>query len=260
MLDHAAPSEVRGNLSAYARRLYRKRYKQLGWRARGGDSSDTKLLRQAVIQFMVMDVRDREARSRAARLGRSYAGYRTKANQAVVDPQLAGLVIAAAVQQGGEGLFEHLLGLLGSSTDATERSRILSALGHAEDPILSARALDLSLDPSVRVNEIGQLLGAQFRNSRTRDRAWTWLTEHFDALTDRSGTDAGGWMPWYAASFCSEEAAAEVQRFFEPRVAELGGGPRNLAGAVEAISLCAQKAANYRPDVEQTFGPRYQPH
>ena len=63
-------------------------------------------------------------------------------------------------------------------------------------------------------------------------------------------------MPWYAASFCSEGAAAKVQGFFEPRVAELAGGPRNLAGAVEAIALCAEKARIYGPGVEQAFGPR----
>jgi alanyl aminopeptidase len=256
MIHHAAPPEVRGKVKAYASRLYRKRYEHLGWRARRDDSSDTKLLRQAVIQFMVMDVRDPEARARAARLGRSYMGYRSKANQAVVDPQLAGLVLATAIQEGGEGVFEHVLGLLDSSTDATERNRILSALGNAEDAILSARALDLTLDPRLRVNEIGQLLGAQFRNPQTRDRAWTWFTEHFDALTARSGAAQGGEMPWYAASFCSEEAAAEVYQFFEPRVAELTGGPRNLAGAVEAISLCAEKANIDGPGVERAFASR----
>jgi len=256
MMRNAAPPELQGAVATYASRLYRKRYKQLGWQARRRDSSDTKLFREAVIRFMVMDVRDREARTRAARLGRAYVGYRTKANQALVDPQLADLVLATAVQESGEGLFDHLLVRLDSSTDATARNRVLSALGHAEDPTLSARALDLSLDPRLRVNEIGQLLRAQFDNPRTRDRAWTWLTEHFDELTARLGTARGGAMPWYAASFCSEEAAAEVQGFFEPRVAELAGGPRNLAGAVEAIALCAEKARIYEPGVEEEFSPR----
>jgi alanyl aminopeptidase len=256
MIRNAAPPELRGNVTSYASRLYRKRYKQLGWQARRRDSSDTKLLREAVIRFMVMDVRDQEARTRAARLGRAYAGYRTKSKEVVVDPQIAGLVLAAAVQESGAGLFDHLLVRLDSSSDATTRNRVLSALGHAEDPVLSARALDLSLDPRLRVNEIGQLLRGQFHNPRTRERAWAWLTEHFDELTARFGTSRGGGMPWYAASFCSEEAAAEVQRFFEPRVAELAGGPRNLAGVVEAISLCAKKARVYAPGVEQVFGAR----
>jgi alanyl aminopeptidase len=205
---------------------------------------------------MLMDVRDEEARGRAARLGRAYAGYRTKENRAIVDPQLAGLVLATAVQESGNGFFEHLLDLLDSSNDATTRNRILSALGHAESQALAARALDLSLDPRLRVNEIGHLMRTQFHNPRTRDRAWTWLTEHFDELTARFGASRGGGMPWYTASFCSEEAAAEVQRFFEPRVAELTGGPRNLAGAVEAISSCAERARTHRPSVERAFSSR----
>jgi len=253
MIHNAAPPSLRGSVTSYARRLYRRHYDQLGWRARRDDSSDTKLLREAVIRFMVMDVRDPEARARAARLGRRYAGYRTKAKPAVVDPQLAGLVLSTAVQESGVGLFEHLLTLLDSSTDATARNRVLTALGHAEDPILCERALRLALDPRIRVNEIGQLLRGQFRNPRTRERAWTWLITHFDELTVRFGASRGGGMPWYAASFCSEAAAAKVQEFFEPRVAELAGGPRNLAGAVEAIALCAEKAQVYRPGVVQAF-------
>ncbi len=253
MINDAAPPNQRGHVTSYAGRLYRERYEKLGWRARPGDSSDTKLLRDAVLRFMVMDVRDREARIRAARLGRTYTGYRTQAKRDIVDPQLAGLALATAVQEGGEGLFEHLVDLLGSSMDATARSRILSALGHAEDPALSTRALDLTLDPQLRVNEISKLLGTQFRNPRTRERAWGWLTKHFDELAARFGRSQLGGTPWYTASFCTEEAAAKVQRFFEPRVAALTGGPRNLAGAVETISLCAEMANLYRPGVERAF-------
>jgi alanyl aminopeptidase len=133
---------------------------------------------------------------------------------------------------------------------------MLSALGYAEDPELSERTLDFALDPRVRVNEIDQLLRPQFRNPRTRERAWQWLTEHFDALAARYGSSQVGGMPWYAASFCTDEAAAEVQHFFEPRVANLTGGPRNLAGAIEAITLCAEKVRVYRPGIERAFAPR----
>lgn len=253
MIYEAAPAEIQDEVRAYARQLYRRRYQQLGWRARTTDSSDIKLLRETLIRFMVMDVRDPQARDRAARLGRAYAGYRTKERREVVDPQLAGLVLAAAVQKGDEGFFDHLLGVLTESTDATTRNRTLSALGHAEEPALSARALDLALDPRLRVNEVTIVLGPQFRNPRTRQKAWEWLTEHFDALEARLGGSQVGYLPWFASSFCSEEAATEVERFFEPRVARLAGGPRNLAGALEAISLCAAKVKVHRPAVERAF-------
>ena len=256
LIDNVAAPGLRGDVTAYAGKLYRKRYRQLGWRSRSADSSDTKLLREAVIRFMVMDVRNPNARARAARLGRSYIGYRSKANPGVVDAQLAGLVLATAVQEGDERFFDHLLGLLESSSDATHRSRILSALGHAETPELSTRALDLALDPRLRVNEIRDVLRTQFHNPRTRHRAWQWFTEHFDDLASRFGSAELGASPWNAASFCSREAAAEVERFFRPRVAELSGGPRNLAGAVEAILLCAEKASVHMPGVERAFGSR----
>jgi alanyl aminopeptidase len=256
LIEDASPPELRRAVRAYAGKLYRKRYRQLGWRSRATDSSDTKLLREAIIRFMVMDIRNRNARVRAARLGRSYIGYRSKANPGIVDAQLAGLVLATAVQEGDEGLFDHLLGLLESSSDATGRSRILSALGHAETPALSARALDLALDPRLRVNEIGNVLRAQFYNPRTRDRAWKWFTENFDDLASRFGDGELGASPWRAASFCSLDVAAEVERFFAPKVSALSGGPRNLAGAVEAIVLCAEKASVHMPGVQRAFGPR----
>ena len=256
MIDDAAPPELRRKVTEYAGRLYRKRYRQLGWRSRSGDSSDTKLLREAVIRFMVMDVRDRDARRRAAWLGRSYVGYRTKENPGIVDPQIAGLALDTAVQIGGEGLFDHLLGLLETSRDSTSRTRILSALGHAEAPELSKRALDLALDPRLRVNEIRHVLRTQFDNPRTRERAWQWLTSNFDALAARFGRQQLGGSPWHAASFCTGEAAAEVEAFFGPKVAERSGGPRNLAGTVEAISLCAKKVSLHRPGVERAFRAR----
>jgi alanyl aminopeptidase len=173
-----------------------------------------------------------------------------------VDPQLAGLVLATAVREDGEGIFDHLLDLLVSSTDAAVRTRILSALGHVEDPSLSARALGLTLDPRIRINEIRQLLRPQFHNPRTRERAWQWYTAHFDELGARYGRFQGGGAPWHAASFCTEEAAEEVRRFFEPRVAELTGGPRNLAGAVEAISLCTEKVKVHGPGIERAFSSK----
>lgn len=253
IMEDAAPPGIREEVERYASRLYRKRYEALGWRPRKGDSSDTKLLRGAVFRFMVMDVRDPVARARATRLGKAQVGYQTKANRGAVGPQLAGLVLAATVQESGAGLFDHLVSILQSSTDATERNRILAALGHAEDPELATRALELTLNPTTRVNEIGQVLSPQLRNPRTRDHAWDWFTANFDELAARFGNHQVGGIPWYTASFCTEAAASEVQEFFEPRVAELTGGPRNLAGAVETISLCAARAEAQRASVERAF-------
>jgi len=253
MMAEASSPETRPRIAAYAERLYRGRYQRLGWHAKAGDSSDTKLLRASVVGFMVMDVRNRRARARAAKLGRLYIGFGTAPDRDAVDPQLANLALATAVQEGDSALFDHLLAELEASTDATLRSRILGALGHAESEVLARRALDLTLDSRLRRNETSQVLRIQLRNPRTRDRAWAWLKANFDAFVERTGHAQAGDAPWYAASLCTGEAADDVQAFFEPRVSALVGGPRNLAGAVEAIDLCAAQADAHRPAVDAAF-------
>jgi alanyl aminopeptidase len=253
MMTEGASAPIRPDVAAYAARLYRKRYRRLGWTSRAGDSSDVKLLREAVLRFLVMDVRDEDARARAARLGRAYARQMQASIVDAVDPQLAGLALATAVQTGDADLFDRLLAEI-DSTAVAERSRILVALGHAETPELSDRALDLALDPELRLNEISSVLRPQFGNPRTRDRAWRWLIDHFDDLVMRIGPAQAGSIPFYAISFCSYEAARDVRRFLEPRMRDAAGGPRNLATTVEAIELCAAKVETQRPGIDRAFG------
>ncbi len=255
MMEEVAPPDIRPDVQARAGSLYRARYETLGWRSRPKDSSDTKLLRESVIRFMVMDIRDPAARKRAARLGRAEVGYPVGSTRRAVEPQLADVALAAAVQESGPEFFDHLVAQLESSDDATERTRILGALGHAEDPELARRARDLSLTPTTRVNEVARVLGPQFGNPRTRDASWIWLTANFDALSERFGQRQLGGTPWYGASFCTADEAATVLAFFEPRVAELTGGPRNLEGAVERVRLCAALSEAQRPSVIETYGP-----
>ena len=254
MMYESASDAARPRVRNYAASLYRPRYRRLGWRDRASDSSDMKLLREAILRFMVMDVRDGQARARAARLGRMYIGYQTEPKPTAVSPQLVGMSLAAAVQEGDEAFFDHLLERLTGSEDATLRGRILTALGSSEEPALSTRALDLALDPRLRLNEMSRVLGPQFRNPRTRDRAWSWLKSHFDEVAARMGRQQAGGMPWYASALCTPDSAQDVREFFEPKVSALAGGPRNLSTVVEAITLCAAKAEAQRPGIDRAFG------
>ena len=240
--------------AAYGSRLYRKRFQRARVAGEGrATRAIAKLLREAVLRFMVMDVRDRHARSRAVRFGRKLAGADGAAEPSVVEPQLAALSLAAAVQEGDEAFFDHLVQLLHESPDATTRKRILVALGHAETEALSEKALELAFDPKLRRNEIATTLAVQLRSPRTRDAAWRWLTQHFDPLVVRMGTAQAGKLPWYTAGLCSHAAAEEVQEFLEPRVSTLAGGPRNLAGAIESISLCAERVDAQRAGIDLAF-------
>ncbi|HEY8428521.1 MAG TPA: ERAP1-like C-terminal domain-containing protein, partial [Sandaracinaceae bacterium] len=167
--------------------------------------------------------------------------------------ELAGVALTVAVQESDAAFFDHLLETFRRSDDALFRARALAALGATHDPELGRRALELALDPSLRVNEVTTTISRQLGMEETRGRAWEWLREHFDQVFARVASTRAGHAPWLAAGFCSGERADEVRAFFEPRIEALPGGPRNLRGALEAIRLCTARVAAQRESAQAFF-------
>ena len=58
---------------------------------------------------------------------------------------------------------------------------------------------------------------------------------------------------WLATAFCGEKHARRVEVFFQPRVAALSGGPRNLQGALEELRLCGAKLKAHEADLKALF-------
>lgn len=254
--DHVATTDdERARVSAFAERTYRARARQLGWAPRRGRAEDgeTALLRESVQSFLADRAHAPAARREAARLGRAYLGEDGTVHPEAVEPSLLPLALAMAVQEGDAAFFDRLEAAVLASDDALFRSRGLDALGSTQDPELARRALALSTDERVRVNEVTNTLGRQLSMPETRAAAWDWMREHFDEAFGRVATTRAGYAPWYAAGFCSEERAAEVEAFFGPRIEALPGGPRNLAGALEAIRLCAARVEAQRETTLRFF-------
>ena len=88
--------------------------------------------------------------------------------------------VTAAIEARERGADVVLLDRFEASEDATVRGRVLAALGNAEGPVLSERALDLAIDERLRVNEISRVLGAKALVEVARDSLppmgiMTWL-------------------------------------------------------------------------------------
>lgn len=244
----------RAAVARFASRLYGQRGRHLGWNARARESSEDSLLRHEVLSFLAFTAEDARVRREAALRGRRYVGFGGPGgiDRDAVHQELVGLALSVAVQEGDAAFFDHLLAAFRASDDALFRSEALRALGSTHDSALSERALALALDPALRVNEVPLILGTQLQMDETREQAWAWLTENFDGVFGRVAATRVGSAPWYAASFCSEEKAAEVEAFFAPRIERLPGGPRNLRGALEAIRLCAARV-EAQGESAQTF-------
>jgi alanyl aminopeptidase len=98
-----------------------------------------------------------------------------------------------------------------------------------------------------------RLLWRQVERADTRAATWTWMQTNCDALVAHLPERDAGELPWLTSGFCTTARADEVAAFFAPRIEALPGGPRNLAGAVEAIRLCAARVAAQRNSARAFF-------
>jgi alanyl aminopeptidase len=255
--ERLVPEALRDSVQRFGAELYGPRLKRIGWRAKPGEDGETKLLRGALVSFLALQPNDAEVRAEAVRRGRRYAGLDGAApDESALEPELVETALSVVVQEGGAADFDALEARLRASEDDVDRRRLLRALAASRDPVLAARARALALDPVLRASEVWTPLYRQSKDTETRDATWRWIEENFDALVARAGSVQSGWMPWLAAGFCDAARGDEVRAFLEPRIEAIDGGPRNLAGSLEAIRLCAALVAQQAPSTAEFFAER----
>jgi len=244
-------------LQAFVKQLYGPAKTRLGFREQAGESGDAKLLRAQLLTAIADLGNDKPTRARLAELGKQYLGLGADAqlHPEAVPNDLADLAVRTLVQDGNDALFDAVYQRFVKTQDSTLRGRFLRALSAVRDT-RSSKALALVLDPALRVNEVMMPLREQLSHPSTREAAYSWFEQNFDAIGRRLSPDAMAGTPWLAASLCDERAAERVQAFFAPRVAALPGAPRSLEGAIETLHLCAALVQAQREGVEAFFKKR----
>ena len=249
--------DLRARLEKRAARLYDARAQQLGWKARPGDTPETKLLRRDVMGFLSFVARDEAVRKHARQVARKYIGYQgdNAIHQDAVDPNAAATALMVYAERPDKTLYDALLYQLDHAADEEIRGNLLYALGAVRAPDMAQRTLDLILDPALRLNELMVPLNLQLADPLTRDHAWSWLTQHVDQLLTRLPERRGGWLPNAAAVFCSDERARETAELFTPRLSQMAGGRRVLDEAMERIHVCAATKAAQMDSLKRLVGP-----
>ena len=244
---------------AYARRLYRPQFARLGWAPRRGasDDSETRSLRAAVLGFLALEARDPAVRAEANTRGRAFLGEGPQGDHHLhidaVPADLLEVCLTVAAEEGDAALLDRMVEELVQSQDGIVRGRLVSAMSHVDEAPLRARVLELALDERLRQNERFRPLSGQFSDPAGRAEAWTWLQANYDRVRARFGAEYAGYVPFVTGGFCDRVHAQEVQTFFEPRMSDTQGGPRNLASAVETIALCAARADAQRESTRAFF-------
>jgi cytosol alanyl aminopeptidase len=192
-------------------------------------------------------------RHEAAQRGRAYLVLGSKAPGKELPPELLGVALKVAAEEGGSHVADKLIAKLATEEGEMLRRRILSAIGSSEDPELAARARELELDARVHPNEVGRVLASQIRRHVTRDQAWAFFGSHLDKMLARMPPAFSTSAMAQAAPFCDQAHADDLERLFKPRAATIEGGPRALAAAVEDLHLCIARRAAHEAGARAFF-------
>jgi len=238
--NHLVPENLKPNYRRYLSNLFKQRALRLGWNAKPNEDDDTHLLRPVLFRVLANQAEDAEFIAHARELANAWLEDRH-----AVEPDLAATVLVASAKHGGRTFFDRLYAQAKKETDENSQGNILSAMGSFRDPEIAKTALPLLLSDEFDKRQSIAILFSASNTPETRDVAYDFVKQNWDALIAKLPNDFVGSLPFVAADYCDEAHRENVEAFFRDRVTKTMGGPRNLQQALEVISLCiANKHAN----------------
>jgi alanyl aminopeptidase len=247
-VQRMVPANLRPNYARYIRGAFGERAAQLGWSAKPSDDRDTRLMRVSLVPFVAVAGEDAAMLAAARRLADGWLKDRKG-----VDPDMLGAVLSTAAYSGDRALFDALRAALPQTSDLQQRRLIITAMGSFRDPKIVQSAMDLILHSDIDARETVYLLYGPLGNPETENLPFEFVKANYDALLKRlpsgGGTDSGALLPLVGSALCEEPSRKEFTAFFEDRVKNFTGGPRNYDQVVEAIRLCEAKRSAQSSDV-----------
>jgi alanyl aminopeptidase len=238
--DHLVPENLKPNYRRYLSDLYKQRALQLGWNAKPDEDDDIRLLRPVLFRVLANQAEEPEFIAHAKELANSWMD-----DHRAVDSDLAGAVLTAAARHGDRAYFDRLHAQAKKETDENYQGMLLRAMGSFRDPAITKTALPFLLSGEFDSRQTIGILFAASGSPETRDLAFDFVKQNWDALIAKLPNGFVGFLPFVAGDYCDAQHRTDVEAFFKDRATKTMGGPRNLEQALEGISLCvANKEAN----------------
>ncbi|APR79904.1 Aminopeptidase N [Minicystis rosea] len=239
--DPMVPPALRPSFARFVQKAFGARAHAIGWLPKPSDDERTRMLRPSLLRSAA----DRGEDAALLAEAQALAG-RWLDDASAVPPDMVGAVLAVAAGHGDRRLFDRFVAELAKTQDQTRRQNIVRALSSFRDPGLVRAALGVflgeTLDPRLGVELLWQ-------DDRVADVAFDFVKQRYDAVLAKMPSPLHGDLPTLADPFCDEAHLADVKAFFTPRIEKLVGGPRNLAKAVERITLCNAQRRVHEPSL-----------
>ncbi|MBX3161725.1 MAG: ERAP1-like C-terminal domain-containing protein [Deltaproteobacteria bacterium] len=243
-IDEMVPDDLRPNYQRLIKKLYRQRAIDLGWTVKKGEDDNVKQLRPTLLALVADTGRDPELIKQATALTAKWFD-----DHAAIDPELVGVALSVAARFGDQKLFDRFHAAAKAAKDRAERGRLLGAMAAFADPKIVAQAMAITLTDEFELREALGLLQGGFAERATRESAYRFMRDNFDAISNKLPEAYRPYMAFTFVALCDDGRKKEFEDFFRPRIAKLDGGPRIMDQALEALTLCAAARKAQTPGV-----------
>src|SRR5258707_12719266 len=101
-------------------------------------------------------------------------------------------------------------------------------MGSFSDPAITRVALPIILTDEFHSRASLAILIGAVASSQTRDVAYDFVKQNWDALLAKLSTHFGAFLPYSARNYCDPQHRAAAEAFFKDRSPKYTGGPRTL--------------------------------
>jgi aminopeptidase N len=232
------PRELDDNeLAAFGRavtKLLGARAKTIGWAPVAGEDPETATARDRLLSMMAWEARDRAVIAKGHELT-----LRWLHDRRAIAPDLQWVVLSIGAASDDPKLFDAMLAEARRVSDRRERGLLLGTLGQFRAPELRQRALALFDDKQLDQRELRGLVARMIYDRVSREPAWQWLQQHFDAIIGKMREDEAMWLfKSVPQAFCDEKHRAEAEAFLGARAQAHPGAAHTLAEALEEVKAC----------------------
>jgi alanyl aminopeptidase len=235
--DPMVPAALRPAFARFMAKTFGPRAHAVGWLPKAGEDDRVRLIRPQLLALVADRGDDAKLIAEATDLARRWIDGASGVPDEVVD---AALVVAAT--RGDKKLYDALHAAVRKATDDARRRRLAHAMASFRDPAIVRESLELAtteeLDPRLSVELLWQ-------DPHMIDAVLEFFDKRYAAAVARVPGEVRAELPYMFLGACDDARRARIDALLAPRVAQLTGGPRNLAKVLERVALCStQRKAN----------------
>ncbi len=248
-VDDMITAKQRDAYARLIRHTFGAKARQLGWKAKRGESTDDSELRTSLLLLVGVRGKDRVIRKEAERRTRKYLR-----NPDSIAPETSSVALLIAAHYGDKALFESMLEAAHKASDASKRSRLLTPLGNFNDPDLVERAFAIVLSDEFDLRDTRGIIPAAASRKSNHQRLWNFITEHFDELAKRMTRT---YLKYFLVSpsrlFCNQEGLDMAKAFYDKKLVDYPGTELRLRNQLDQIRLCIAYRKRHQAGVAKLF-------